>query len=153
MWSDSSAKGLSSQDLASDTRLWIKSEVSIVWGEVQISLRLLRLGRLYIGVVGCFALQKHPLLDLVCPRFHPLSSIPPLLVWRLPSWLMCFLTRDCHLGHEVVRTVEFCHFLLVYFITNSSIFPISPFLVKTVIDVLFFSLDNGSLIRVFIYHL
>ena len=55
--------------------------------------------------------------------------------------------------HEVVRTVEFCHFLLVYFITKSSIFPISPFLVKTVIDVLFFSMDNGSLIRVLIYHL
>jgi hypothetical protein len=38
----------------------------------------------------------------------------------------------------------------VYFITNSSI---SPFLVKTVIDVLFFSMDNGSLIRALIYHL
>ena len=56
---------------------------------------------------------------------------------------MCFLTGNCHLEHEVVRTVEFCHFLLVYFITKSSIFPISPFLVKTVIDVLFSSLDNG----------
>ncbi len=63
MWSDSSAKGLSSQYR------------SLINGSAKSSLRLSRLGRLYIGAVGCFAMQKHPLLDLVCPRFHPLSSI------------------------------------------------------------------------------
>ena len=83
----------------------------------------------------------------LCPQFHPLVCL------EFPFWLIDFLTRDCHLGHEVVRTVGFCHFLFVSFIINSSIFPISPFLVKTVIDVLFFSMDNGSLIRVLIYHL
>ena len=86
----------------------------------------------------------------LCPQFHPLVCLD------FPSmtlWLIGFLTRDCHLEHEVVRTVGFCHFLFVSFIINTSIFPISPFLVKTVIDVLFFSMDNGSLIRVLIYHL
>ncbi len=55
--------------------------LSLIWYQANLSLRLLRLGRLYIGVVGCFALQKHPPLDLVCPRFHPLSSFlsPPSL--------------------------------------------------------------------------
>ena len=83
----------------------------------------------------------------LCPHFHPLVCL------EFPFWLIDFLTRDCHLGHEVVRTVGFCHFLFVSLINNSSIFPISPFLVKTVIDVLFFMMDNGPLIRVFIYHL
>ena len=98
-----------------------------------------------------------PYIGLSWPR---LSSFPPSVlnstlscVWSSPSKLIDFLTRDCHLGHEVVRTVGFCHFLFVSFIINSSIFLISPFLVKTVIDVLFFSMDNESLIRVLIHHL
>ena len=92
-------------------------------------------------------LTSSVLVSTLCPQFHPLVCL------EFPFWLIDFLTRDCHLGHEVVRTVGFCHFLFVSFIINSSIFPISPFLVKTVIDVLFFSMDNGSLIRVLIYHL
>ena len=101
---------------------------------------------------SCWALYRalltsSVLVSTLCPQFHP-------LVWLdFPFWLIDFLTRDCHLGHEVVRTVGFCHFLFVSFIINSSIFPLSPFRVKTVIDVLFFSMDNGSLIRVLIYHL
>ena len=101
---------------------------------------------------SCWALYRalltsSVLVSTLCPQFHPLVCL------EFPFWLIDFLTRDCHLGHEVVRTVGFCHFLFVSFIINSSIFPISPFLVKTVIDVLFFSMDNGSLIRVLIYHL
>ena len=95
-------------------------------------------------------LTSSVLVSTLCPQFHPLVCLdfPSVILW-----LIGFLTRDCHLRHEVVRTVGFCHFLFVSFIINTSIFPISPFLVKTVIDVLFFSMDNGSLIRVLIYHL
>ncbi len=103
----------------------------------------LRLVEPYIGL-SWPRLSSFPPL---CPHFHPLVCL------EFPFWLIDFLMRDCHLGHEVVSTVGFCHFLFVSLINNSSIFSISPFLVKTVIDVLFFSMDNGSLIRVLIYHL